>query len=140
MKPTNLPTHEAITRRAQKIWNIRGNPIGLDTAIWIEAERQLTDASRESPGPGPTESPVLPGLSGQGLAAAKDATAHGEAKQPAPHLSESAAAAPDPIEITAKAATQKKSAKAPRLPTHQNAPKQAPTESGKPLWNQPHSS
>jgi len=140
MKPSSSPTHEAITCRAREIWNVRGNPNGLDTAIWLEAERQLTETSGESAGVGSDKSHASPARLVQQIAAATGGEVSPEAKPTPHHSSESSTATPDPIEIVAKAAAQKKSARAPRLPTHHNAPKVAPTESGKPLWNQPHSS
>ena len=35
------PTHVEIARQAEYIWRLRGCPIGLDSEIWSEAERQL---------------------------------------------------------------------------------------------------
>lgn len=127
MKNSTSPTHAAIAQRAQEIWNLRGSPDGHDTAIWLEAERQLSIdlAGPQSLGlAGPT---LSPGPMGRVLSSPK--ADHGLVRT-----------TPDPDMIAAKAALEKKSARAPRLPTHKNAPHAAPAESGKPLWNQPHSS
>lgn len=35
------PTQIEIARQAEYIWRLRGCPIGLDSEIWNEAERQL---------------------------------------------------------------------------------------------------
>lgn len=46
----------------------------------------------------------------------------------------------DPAEAKAKAEQQKKAARAPQVPHGNEAPKVKPPESGKPVWDQPHSS
>ena len=46
----------------------------------------------------------------------------------------------DPDEVAAKAEQQKKAARAPQQPHGNNAPKPKPPESGKPIWDKPHSS
>ena len=38
---TRKPTHDEIARRAQEIWRDRYYPVGSDTEIWLEAEKQL---------------------------------------------------------------------------------------------------
>jgi hypothetical protein len=43
-------------------------------------------------------------------------------------------------EASAKAEQQKKDARAPQTPHGKEAPKAKPTESGKPVWDKPHSS
>src|SRR5688572_1584376 len=52
----NTPTHEEISRHARTLWQDRGCPEGIDTEIWLEAERQLAwdtaVADRGKPGPG----------------------------------------------------------------------------------------
>ena len=93
------PTHEEISRHAEKIWHDRGRPSGCDPEIWLEAERQL-----------------------------------------AGHAAETKAPAPSPDDLAAKAALQAKAARAPQQQHGKNAPKPAPPESGKPLWDKPHSS
>jgi hypothetical protein len=119
---TNSPTHEDIARRAHEIWNARGNPGGCDIGHWLEAERELAIAAI---GAQPSESqPPTP-------SAAPPAAAHSHA---------TGAVAPSPDELAAKAAQQKQAARSPQLQHGHNAPKAAPTESGKPLWDKPHSS
>jgi len=46
----------------------------------------------------------------------------------------------DPGEVAAQAEQKKQAARAPREPHVQDAPKAKPTESGKPVWDKPHSS
>jgi hypothetical protein len=45
----------------------------------------------------------------------------------------------DPDEIATKARLQRQAARAPRMPGH-SAPKPTPAQSGKPIWDKPHSS
>ena len=47
--PAPPPTREQIQALAQAIWIDRGSPQGCDVEIWLEAERQLTERSREMP-------------------------------------------------------------------------------------------
>jgi hypothetical protein len=46
----------------------------------------------------------------------------------------------DPDETAAKAQQQRKEARAPRMPGGHGAPKPMPPQSGKPIWDKPHSS
>jgi hypothetical protein len=46
----------------------------------------------------------------------------------------------DPDDAAARAARLKKAARAPQRQPVANAPKAKPTESGKPIWDTPHSS
>ena len=46
----------------------------------------------------------------------------------------------DPDDAADRAARLKKAARAPQRPPVANAPKAKPTESGKPIWDTPHSS
>ena len=140
---TKSPTHEEISRRAQEIWSARGNPNGNDTTIWLEAERQLTVGSPEPRISVSIQPDPAPRAFGRNLSAATSGAARSVpvAAEPATdHLHASAAPTPDAIEIGAKAVSQKKAARAPRLPNKKNASQHAPTESGKPLWDKPHSS
>ena len=57
---------------------------------------------------------------------------HGAAEQKSP--------APSPDDLAARAALQMKAARAPQLQHGKNAPKPMPPESGKPVWDKPHSS
>lgn len=134
MKNTNSPTHEDITCRAQEIWNGQGRPSGCDTAIWLDAERQLTAVSPEQPRHPSVETHSSP------TERAGDPNPTIETKSSAEHSPEIAAPAPEPDALKTTAEFQRKTANAPRRPTHKNAPKSAPTESGKPLWDKPHSS
>jgi hypothetical protein len=53
--PFSTPTHDEIAERAREIWILRGSPVGQDSEIWYEAERQLIFAkgSGRSPAPAP---------------------------------------------------------------------------------------
>ncbi len=126
MTTTHVPAHHDIAQRAQEIWGLRGNPSGHDLAIWLEAEQQLTEVS-----------PELAHSTSTGSPQSSDPLSR---KPTTTHSSGSTTPMPDPIEVAAKATLQKKTASAPHRPTHQDAPKSAPTESGKPLWSKPHSS
>lgn len=140
---TKSPTHEAIAQRAQEIWHGRGSPSGHDTAIWLEAERLLTVAALEANHRSGGESIRSPAGVGQNLVPAnRGAGVAGtvEAAPAAHHFPVTAPGAPDPDMMAAKAAFQKKSARAPQFPTGKSAPTLAPPESGKPVWDKPHSS
>ncbi len=121
MKPQS-PSHEDIARRAHEIWISRGSPAGYDIGHWLEAERDLNVAAHETQ---PSE---------------KQPTATTAAPHAAEHSHAAGAPAPSPDELAAKAALQKQAARSPQLQHGHNAPKPAPPESGKPLWDKPHSS
>jgi hypothetical protein len=106
------PTHEEISRLAHQLWQEAELRGGDATQNWLDAERQLT-AGATQPAPG--------------IAPAEPAKTHPVSE------SQSAHAAME------RAALQKKEARQPKVATH-TGPKLAPAESGKPLWNQPHSS
>lgn len=127
MQHSHPPTHDEIAQRAQSLWDMRGQPHGHDLAIWLEAERQLSIDLAGPQSGGLAEPASSPGPMGRLLSS--PTTEHVPVSF-----------TPDPDMIAAQAALEKKSARAPRLPTHKNAPHTAPAESGKPLWNQPHSS
>lgn len=118
---TNSPTHEAIALRAHEIWGSRGNHHGFDLEIWLEAEQQLIAGS--------------PGGNG-----GAHATAPAESAPPAEPSPAGQSSATSPDDLAAKASFQKHAARAPQLQHGKNAPKPAPPESGKPLWDRPHSS
>ena len=108
----NHPTHEEISQRAHHLWQNSAVSGGDATQNWLDAERELTLGSSKSPA---------------SAATAERADSH--------LVSES-----DSTRASAeRSALQKKEARQPILPTH-TGPKSAPAESGKPLWNQPHSS
>lgn len=132
MKNSNSPTHEAIAQRAQEIWALRGNPDGHDTAIWYEAERQLTAV--------PFESQPHAASVARNQITGKNRAEQRAAPPASTHQPEIAQPAPDPDEIAAKTALQKQSARAPRLPKVKNAPPPTVPVSGKPIWDKSHSS
>lgn len=199
---TNSPTHEEVAQRAHAIWQTRGSPSGCDTAIWFEAEQQLT-ASQAKPPSSPTtptdarpargpESPaefadrvkaetasesaieylISPSLSeddavqaalqttdprgaklpakpasptpdrgsGQSQSRATPAADPKSANPPPAHPPTHPVPAPSPGEAAAKALQQKNAARAPHLAAKHPAHTPAPPESGKPLWDKPHSS
>lgn len=45
---TSRISHDEISRRARELWESRGQPLGQDDEIWLQAERELT----RNPGPG----------------------------------------------------------------------------------------
>lgn len=138
MQHPHPSTHDEIARRAQSIWDMRGQPHGHDLAIWLEAERQL-NMDPAGPQSGDSAGPVsAPGPIGRLPSSPK--TEHPSAEPRSSTAHPAVVTAPEPDAIAAKAAFEKKSARAPILPTHKNAPHMAPPVSGKPLWNQPHSS
>ena len=49
-RPSRHPTREEISARARQIWQDRGCPNDRDLEIWVEAERQLSQSGRPSPG------------------------------------------------------------------------------------------
>ena len=110
------PSREDIARRAHEIWTSNGHPHGYDIGHWLEAERQLAvDATGQPTGP----------------ATAQPAVEHAHA---------TGTPGPSPDALAAQTEFQKHAARAPQQQHGKNAPKPAPTESGKPLWDQPHSS
>ncbi len=143
------PTEPQIAERAQQIWNHRGQPTGQDTPIWLEAERQLS---------GPTEVKNTPSATegrGNGKTQVGQSPADPKAADLKPNTpaqterlrGEMASESEVEFQITPaptddeaiQAALQKREARAPIVP-HTNAPHVKPPETGKPLWNKPHSS
>ena len=110
------PTHDEIARQAQEFWQDRGCPTGCDLAIWLEAEQALTN-----------------GLPADTFAARASAETAAESNVEY-HLSPA-----QTEQKSIQAAMQKDAARAPQEP-HHTGPKGKPPETGKPLWNQPHSS
>ncbi len=104
------PTHAEIAERAHHIWQETGPGDGDAQQNWLEAERQLSSTTLDSPAS--TSAPALRRTLGES------------------HRPEAEAE---------RAAQQNKEARAPQFATH-TAPKPTPPETGKPLWNQPHSS
>lgn len=104
-------SHSEVAHCAYQIWQDYGRPSGCDDAIWFEAELKLTA-----------------GVGGGAIAVAPHSSA-------SPVLGESHSA----HAMAEAAAQQRKEARAP-ITSHISALKAKPPESGKPLWNQPHSS
>lgn len=46
--PQNIPSHDAITSRARKIWESSGQIDGQDLSNWLQAERELLDEAAAS--------------------------------------------------------------------------------------------
>jgi len=127
----NAPSHESVTQRAEQIWRERGCPSGQDTAIWLEAERQLTTTAAA------LHVPSSPAGRGNGNSQAGHSAADPKATPPA-HEHPAAAPHPTPAEAAAITDQQKKSARSAKQPV-KSAPKAKPPESGKPIWDKPHS-
>ena len=122
------PTHEAISHRAHQLWLEHGRPAGQDDAIWLSAERQLTAKAAAHDAAQTVHEP-------SGAAFAERAKAETAAESVVEyHITP---ALPDAEAI--QAALQNQAARAPQVP-HHTGPRAKPVESGKPLWNQPHSS
>ena len=130
---TYLPTDDEIAERAYQIWQDQGQPIGHDLENWLEAQRELINEACLS-------------AEESGKAQARRTTTESKAEFNDRAKVETAAESVVEYYISpavsdeeaVRAAFQKKEARAPQLPTHQG-PKSKPAESGKPLWNQPHS-
>jgi len=112
----STPTHDKISSEAQKLWQNRGCPADCDTEIWLEAERKLT------------EDPAA-----NTFAARTSAEAASESEV------ENLLSPAESEQMSIQAAVQKENARAPQVPRH-TGPKTKPAETGKPLWNRPHSS
>ena len=146
---TNSPTEQEIAQRAREIWNSRGQPAGHDTEIWLEAERQLstpaaannTPSATEGRGNGKTQASKTPAdpkaADLKPGASAQVERLRGEMASESEVEFQITPAIPDDEAI--KAALQKREARAPKVPG-KNAPHAKPVESGKPLWDKPHSS
>jgi len=119
LRPTQFmttPTHDEIARQAQEFWQDRGCPTGCDIALWLEAEQALTS-----------------GLPADRFAARASAETAAESEVEY-HLSPA-----QTEQKSIQAAMLKDAARAPQAP-HHTGPKSRPAETGKPLWNKPHSS
>ena len=156
---TPAPTHEEIARRAYELWEARGNPDGHDLEIWLMAECQLSAPTAAENAPSATEgrrngntqenkTSADPQTQELGNPAARpnpaDLRGVDEAKRLRGELaSESAVeygiSPPIPEDDAIRAALQKREALAAINPTQRDAAKAKPPESGKPLWNKPHS-
>jgi hypothetical protein len=112
----STPTHDEISLEAQKLWQNRGCPDGCDNEIWLEAERKLMEA--------PAANTFVARTS------AEAASEREVEKLPSPIEQE---------QMSTQEALQKENARAPQTPRH-TGPKPKTAETGKPLWNRPHSS
>ena len=136
MKTNSAPTHEEISHRAREIWQQSGSPDGRDTDIWLAAERQLMAGSEEPDSSSATyESPRTTSES-RGAVKLSDRI---KSKTAGESLVEHHLSPAPPDESATKAALQKKQAREPKYPARTN-PKAPPAETGKPLWDRPHSS
>ena len=106
------PTHEEISQRAHRLWQESGSPSGDGMQNWLNAERELSSAASGT--------------------AAGTTTPDAAALNPLSEGQSTHAAAE-------RETQQRKDARGPVLPTH-TGPKPIPAVTGKPLWNQPHSS
>ena len=158
---TNAPTHEEIARHAREIWLAQGEPAGRDEEIWLEAERELakpveahnapsttagrgngnTQASRSNADPKPAElkRPVAPQAGGPAKAGSPETTRLREEMASESEVEYQITPAVSDDEAI-KAALQKRDARAPQVPTKTVPHTLPPPESGKPLWDRPHSS
>jgi len=110
------PTHDEISLEAQQLWQNSGCPADRDTEIWLKAERKLKDEP-----------------------AANTFTARASAEAASESEVENLLAPAQTEQKSIQAAMQKEEARAPQVP-HHTGPKAKPPETGKPLWNRPHSS
>lgn len=136
---TNSPSHQEITQRAREIWEQSGSPDGRDTDIWLEAERQLSLGTEES-------NASYSGLKTRELprttSASKGAvmrSGNNQSEHPTGITVEHHIPPTRPDDAAIKASAQKNQARAPKVPG-KNSPKSSPPETGKPLWDRPHSS
>jgi hypothetical protein len=118
----NTPTHNEISMHARHLWHNRGCPTGCDTAIWLEAEHQLSES----------QSDVQEPKAETFAARYRNDTASDNqiGYQPPPAATEKEAR---------QAIQQKNNARAPQAPRH-TGPKNKPGATGKPVWSKPHSS
>jgi hypothetical protein len=118
----NTPTHNEISVHARHLWHDRGCPTGRDTAIWLEAEHQLSASRSSDPEP----------KTDTFAARAQNVTASDNliGYQLPPAATEQTAI---------QTVLQKNDARAPQAP-RRTAPKLKPSATGKPVWPKPHSS
>lgn len=130
--PMSLPSHDEISKRAFQLWHEYGSPNGRETEIWRTAERQLTAKAAAAHAP-EAQSPAVESKSEtqrEQAATAAAAQRMGDEHPLTP-------AEPDHNALLHD--RQKHEARAPQLPQH-TGPHAKPAESGKPVWNKPHSS
>ena len=130
---TNSPSHEEITQRAREIWQQSGSPGGRDTEIWLEAERQLMAGAPDADSSSENYESSRTTSESKGAVTLADKI---QSDSPSSSVVEHSIR---PDDAAVKAARQKKEARAPKFPAKNN-PKAPPAETGKPLWDRPHSS
>ncbi|MCX6952499.1 MAG: DUF2934 domain-containing protein [Verrucomicrobia bacterium] len=130
------PTQAEVAQRAYQLWTEQGSPHGRDIGFWLEAEQQLmADVAKAK-----AEATVTPSASRNGGSAMPPAMSERVIGEMASESAVEYDLSPAPSDQDAiKAALQKKEARAPKV-SHSTAPKAHPVESGKPLWDRPHSS
>jgi hypothetical protein len=132
----NTPSHEEVAQRARQLWHSYGEPTDRDTEIWLEAERQLSagtsgaasDLASQANSRTISESKGASGLADR--LNTETASAAGITHQ---------SPAPMPQQQEGKVDQQKKQGRAPKVAVKTSI-KAPPPETGKPLWNKPHSS
>jgi len=130
----NKLTHEDVAIGAHQLWEDAGRPDGHDNEHWLAAEQRLHDLTAE-PERSASPTPTAPQRSAETRFAAVAAVCFSPDNQAAtPYEGEShfATAAKE------QAAEHRHEARHP-IKAKKLAPKAKPAESGKPLWNQPHS-
>ena len=158
---THSPTHDQIADRARELWQARGQPVGRDYEIWLDAERELSTLTAAANAPSATngrgngtsqasKSPAdpkatdlkkptaRPSASGDNGAPSETERLRGEMASESQVENQITPALSDDEEI--KAALQKRDARSPQQPKQKTAPRAKPPESGKPIWKKPHSS
>ena len=135
----NTPSHEAVAQRASELWQSHDRPTGRDNEFWLEAERQLSGAAADSSAAAvAAEVAKIAGVSVRPAGLAEPVGPAAAADFPVATAAPTNAV-PMPGGAGAKVVQQKQMARAPKLPS-KTAPKALPPESGKPLWDKPHSS
>ena len=127
------PSHQEISERAYLLWLESGSMHGRDVELWYEAEKQLRNGSNADAGASAASQRTPESAGASALADRLKAETAAESVVEF-HITPSVS-----DEEAVKAALQKKEARAPKTPVH-TGPKQKPPETGKPLWNQAHSS
>ncbi|WP_164976197.1 DUF2934 domain-containing protein [Oleiharenicola lentus] len=117
-----IPTHDEIAQQAHHLWQDRGCPANCDTALWLEAEQQLSESR-------------TPDSEVRADAFVTYARGFNRPENP---ISYQVPAAATEREAN-QADQQKEDARAPLVPRH-TGPKGKPSESGKPIWAKSHSS
>ena len=128
----NTPSHEEVSTRAYQLWENYGRPDGRDVEIWFEAERELTQTAQTGASEPATPDRSPASVETQSSHAPTEPAASTQTDGHHPPVENAA-------EVAAKAALQKKAARAPKVAV-KTAVKAPPAETGKPLWSQPHSS